>query len=473
MQGIIKTSGFLKAIRENGIILAAGLLLAAVSVFIFYPGVFYSDSYRRVELAYTLADGVLEGRQMWLTPAPSYFMAICLKLTGNIGFYSFLQAFAYYTLSMLFIKRISRRFRLVQYLLFVLNPAFFCVAIYYEAGIGCLCGIYMLMLVFFSGEYICNRLDLIAAFFLVLLGTFITFGYRANALTILPILIFMVFIFFRERIRRCLFAGIILAGLFLVFLIPKILKIDTMSSISTSFVWEIVSTIQSLDDEKKKEYWDCLDEISYVGATFDAVMSNSDRSVGVWLWSDGLGYQNLSKEGAFSIVIEKYLWLAKREPKALLKNKLHSIRFTLGYRDELDIGEWQYNLNGAMEAYGFSDTSVRQLFFQEYPKAVSKQKIWTRPWLLFLMSIIFLAVYKAQTRWFKDKNSCKAYGCILLVSAFYYGAFFINTQAYEVRYFFPSASLMILMDVAIICNLLYNSVLHMRKERNGVCIQDL
>lgn len=220
---------------------------------------------------------------MWLTPTPSYFMGICLKLTGNIGFYSFLQAFSYYSLSMLFIKRITRHLRELQYLLFILNPAFFCMAVYYEAGIGCLCGIYALLLILFSVEHVQNWLDMGIATVLTILASFVTFGYRANALTILPVLIFIVLFFYKKKRIRILLTGGIIVGMLLVFLIPKFLKIDTMSSVATSFVWEIVSTIQSLDDEKKKEYWTCLDEIAGDAATYDAVMCNSDRRVGEWL----------------------------------------------------------------------------------------------------------------------------------------------------------------------------------------------
>ncbi len=466
MQNTLKTSGFVKAIRDNRIIWIVSLVLAAVCVFIFYPGVFYSDSYRRVELAQILADGMVEGQQMWLTPTPSYFMGICLKLTGNIGFYSFLQAFSYYSLSMLFIKRITRHLRELQYLLFILNPAFFCMAVYYEAGIGCLCGIYALLLILFSVEHVQNWLDMGIATVLTILASFVTFGYRANALTILPVLIFIVLFFYKKKRIRILLTGGIIVGMLLVFLIPKFLKIDTMSSVATSFVWEIVSTIQSLDDEKKKEYWTCLDEIAGDAATYDAVMCNSDRRVGEWLWSDGLGYQNLSKDGAFSVVIEKYAWLATQEPQAFLKNKLHSIRYSLGYGYGLDISEWQYNLNGKMSEYGYSDSAVRQVFFQKYLDAVSIQKIWTHPWILFLASIVLLALNRVLGKRIKSNDNGKIYVSVFLMAMFYYGAFFINTQSYEVRYFFPSACLMILMDIAIICNLIYNSYLYVNKERN-------
>ena len=44
------------------------------------------------------------------------------------------------------------------------------------------------------------------------------------------------------------------------------------------------------------------------------------------------------------------------------------------------------------------------------------------------------------------------YTVLLGTSIFYYGAFLINTQSFELRYFYPSLYIMWIMDLAILLN---------------------
>ena len=52
----------------------------------------------------------------------------------------------------------------------------------------------------------------------------------------------------------------IMVGFVLVLATPKVLNIDTMSSSMAGFVWEILTTIDNMEAEKKEEYIDYLNK---------------------------------------------------------------------------------------------------------------------------------------------------------------------------------------------------------------------
>lgn len=57
--------------------------------------------------------------------------------------------------------------------------------------------------------------------------------------------------------------------------VPKALNIDTMSSYAGFINWEMVSTIQSMDEEKQSQYITYLDDVFGKEATATAVANNS------------------------------------------------------------------------------------------------------------------------------------------------------------------------------------------------------
>ena len=79
--------------------------LALLATFISYPGIWYSDSYVRVTTGGAVLNAVIKtltGHRAYLntdnafTIVPSFFMAFSQGLTGHVGLYTFLQAFAFF-----------------------------------------------------------------------------------------------------------------------------------------------------------------------------------------------------------------------------------------------------------------------------------------------------------------------------------------------------------------------------------------
>lgn len=462
MQKVFEESKYVRGIKKCFGIAIISILMAVLVTLISYPGFMYADSYSRIMYAQQLLDRANDSYEMWLTPAPSYFMALCLKVTGNIASYTFLQSAVYFFVSMLFIRRIAKKCKILQYIMFFVNPVFYGMAVYFEPSVGCVVGIMGILLILFSEIDIHNYIDIVVTFILLLFCSFVAFGYRANAFTMIPVFLVLIFVLYKENIMRMLLLISLCSGILLVSIVPKAMNIDTMSSVAVSFVWDILNAIGTMEEEQQREYWKYLDDIGGGGgATFDALQNNGPYRVGVWLWFDRLGYKNLSEDGMFEKVLEKYVEFALKEPKALYQAKKTSIKLSLGYKSSLYIDEWQYNCNGRMAEYGYNDSPERMWFYNSHIKAIDWQEFWVKPWVMYVGFIIIFAIRYLFWKIKKEKadiDSCRVWISIFFVACFYYGAFFINTQSYELRYFFPSGCLLMLVNIAMLVDLLADGV---------------
>ena len=288
----MKKSFYYQKLRENTGIIAWGLAMAAFCVLISYPGIFYSDSYARVETADKVRGAIsmlFSGQRdaieirSWITVIPSFFMALSKIITGNIAGYTFLQAAAFFVLSLLFIKKIAINCKWLQYILFAINPLFYSEAIYYEAGVGCVIGIVIMVLILLSEEEK-TRIDQVLDILFLIMASFIVFGYRANAFTIIPVILVYIIVQIREKMRKIWTTVAIIVGFSLVLAVPKVLNIDTMSSSMAGFVWEMLTTIDNMEPEKREEYIDYLDDFGKAGITERAVEANLEVIVGGF-WS--------------------------------------------------------------------------------------------------------------------------------------------------------------------------------------------
>lgn len=465
----VSNSYYYRKLKENLSLIVGSLVIAVFCVLISYPGIFYSDSYARVETADKIRASIgmlLSGERdtieirSWLTVIPSIFMVACKVIVGNIAGYTLLQAFAFFFLSFLLIKRIATSCRWLQCLLFLVNPLFYCEAVYYEAGVGCVIGIVCLVLILTSEKKEMTHIDKGIEVMLLLLASFVTFGYRANAFTILPVLVIYIIVQNWSTIRKSLVTFTICVGFLLVLVVPKILNIDTMSSSMAGFVWEILTTIDTMEPEKKEEYIDFLDEFGEEGITKRAVEANLDVIVSGFLEYSDLNIYTLSKEGHSKIALEKYIEFMRREPEALLETKWKNALRTLGIEGPLSYYEYEYNCAERMGEYGFNDTIERLEFYRKYyamTDAIGGYIL--HPWLVFTISIL-LVVYESIR-----KSPYKGiYLFLLFLAGFYYGAYLINTQSFELRYFYPSLYLMWIMDLSIVINLLSNSVKYVKNR---------
>lgn len=467
----ISDSFYINKVKENIWLIFLSFILAGICTYITYPGIMYTDSYARVESADIIikcVENIFSDSNKnldawsWVTITPSVFMAICKACTGNVAFYTLLQAFLFMLLTFLLVKKLDTSYRKWQYLLVVINPIIWGLSVYYEASIGCVTGIAAIILILNRRSNTRreenNKFDIVFEIILLIISSYVVFGYRANAITILPVLIVYVLKLNYKKIKKIMILSSLIIGIFLVSLVPRILNIDTMSSQSAGLVWEMITVIQRMDKDTRKEYIDYLDNIGGKDSTKRALESSNEMSVNGFLWEKGLNTNALSKKGASNKVMKKYFNLIKEQPKLYAEVKFSFCMKTLGVSQPIQLLEYEYNRDNQMFLYNFKDWDARHKFINGCIISNNLLSFFTgRPFLALIITIIGV-IYSYRI---KSKN-CSIYSLMLWITIFYYGAFIVNTQSFEVRYYYPSLYLMMIMDIAIFCDII-NKVLKLVK----------
>ena len=435
-------------------ILALSAVLALLCTLISYPGIWYSDSYVRVATGRAVLNAAvktLTGHRMPLetgnafTVIPSFFIAFSQGLTGHEGLYTFCQAFAFFSAVFLLIRELSGGYRKTLCVLFGLCPVIYGMSVYLEAGIGCLTGMIWLFLLLRRAEKTGNAWERTACFLLTAFASFVTFGYRTNALTILPVLAFMLIRRKDEKTGRRLAALAVIAGMLLTRALPWIIDVRSQTTATAGIVWEMLTAIQRMEPEEQEEYLGYLDEIGGEGSTRAALQISSEETAGSFMWGDALGIGKMSAPGATVTALRKYVRLLIEKPGVWLRTKWDVIRRSMGIGHSLDASEYNYNRWDQMADYGFNDSRQRHAFYDSCVGAIALFGFFTlHPWVPFALSLGMLAVRTLR----KGRNR-EAYLSVFLLAAFYYLAYLLDTPAYDYRYFYPSLVLLTVMDAAM------------------------
>ena len=461
----LKNSYYRKLIAGNKRVIFVSLLFACFLTFLTYPGVMYTDSYVRITMGENIKQWlqmVLSGNRAavdaasWITVVPSYFMGLSTKLVGSVALFTFSQVFLLYLMSFVLSKKLLGEDSPWMFLYIILTPVFVAFSVYYEASVGCLIGIVVVIFIIWGWDDLTeNNFDRVITYLLLVLCSFIVFGFRANAISILPALALIVLLCALKTKQKVAVAIGIIIGALLVPLSTTFLNIDTMSSSSVGLVWEMVSTIQSMDEKKQAQYSDYLDDIFEEGTTQAALAANiyedpQVASVNPILW-DVLIIEKVSEPGMGKQIIDKYFELIKSEPKAFFMTKWTFVSNTLGMKKPINMWEYYYNRDDRMAEFGFND-SLPRLHFVNYVLAyMGFAKVYRMPWLMFLVGIILLGVKRF---WFKDvKGRITIEESMYLIAMFYYGAYILDTQSFEFRYFFPSWVLLVFVILSSLMGL--------------------
>lgn len=441
--------------RENRSVWCWSGLLALLCTFISYPGIWYSDSYVRVATGSAVLNAVvktLTGHRFVLetgnafTVIPSFFLAASLGMTGHVGVYTFVQAFSFFAAVFLLIRALNPAWRRAQTLLFALCPLVYGVSVYYEANIGSLVGIIGLLLLFRDAGEEKTGKEQAVEFLLVALSAFVAFGYRTNALTVVPVLVVWLWRETKGKAKRWLPLCAMAAGLALVWLVPWAFGVQSQSNGTTGFVWEMITTIQRMDADSQAEYADYLDEIGGEGATQALLESSTEVSANDFMWGEAINTAKLSAPGASGKAIRKYFQLIREKPGAWFQVKKDFVLRALGVPKALDYSEYNYNRWEGMGEYGFNDSRQRWAFYASYLWMNEKMSFLVgRPWVMFLLSLLLMMI-----EWVRKNEKRHLYVVLFWTAVFSYGAYLVVIVGFEVRFFYPALLLMLAMDGAIL-----------------------
>lgn len=442
----VKNSVFKRWIIDHRFSLLITIVISIFLTILSYPGILYSDSYTRIEFADSLkmvihafvsGNSQLTVMDSWLTVLPSFFILLSKEIVGSIVLYTFIQCLSFWFFTYAFLNQLNENSHpLWNMICIVLSPVMLAFGIYYEAGVGCAVAIMLILLLIWKWNKVQTRFDKIVFVLLLTFASFVCFGYRANAFSIIPALAVIIWLREKRFFSRVFLAGSILLGFVCSFIGPAILSINPMSSYAAGFAWEIVSTVQTMDSEKQKEYICCLDDLFGEGATAAALKVstyNEQESTIVSMFNTPISSRPLSAPGVSTEIIKRYFNLAINEPIPFLKMKCEFISHSLGIGKPINMAEYDYNRWNQMDDYSFNDSCQRIIFVNYFLAFMEFMEVFRRPWILYSICLVLILIWRFR---FKGRKSeINLYEAAYLVSIFYYGAFLLNTQSFEFRYF--------------------------------------
>ncbi len=429
--------------------------LALLCTMVSYPGIWYSDSYVRVTTGGAVLNAVIKtltGHRAPLytgnafTVIPSFFIALSQGLTGNAALYTFGQAFAFFAATFLLIRELNPERARLQQALFAVCPLIWGMAVYLEAGIGCVTGIAALMILLRRAAEPKARGDRAQGFLLVPFFSFVTFGYRTNALTIVPPLAF--FALRRKEARRqgARWLLAMACGLAMTAGVPWLFGVHSDSTASAGIVWETLTAIQRMPAGDRERYSDYLDEIGGEGSTRVALALSTEDSAGGFMWGEDMGVKKMSAPGATATAVRKYAQLMLERPGEWFSVKADVALRSMGFQGALDLSEYNYDRWGQMAEYGMVDSPQRRAFYNSSMRICRTFGFYTlHPWVPFLVSVLLVLAEKLRKRRIGMPGAMA-----LWLAAFYYLAYLLDTPAYDFRYFYPSLFLMMILDAALI-----------------------
>jgi len=456
IENTIKNSFWLQCLKHNLGTIVMSSFAATFICILSYPGVLYSDSYERISLANAIPKIMSDNfsnvnLSFRLTPTPSLFILLSKEITGSIVLYTFIQSFLHFFISIIFADKLNAHKHILWNRLFVfLCPVICGYSVYYEASVGCISSILVMILLIWKWNDLNTVFDRFISIIFLIFSAFVCFGYRTNSLTIIPVIFLIVFLKERKLLYRCILVSTVCIGFFTAILWPKLLRIDTVASYIAGPAWEIVSTIQLMDSHTKSIYSAYLDDIFGDGITKQAIEKNlfntQDSSINAILW-DTLDIYKMSSKGVPTLIFKKYINLFFEQPKYFLKMKFEFISHSLGIGKKLNFWEWNYNRWDRMDEFRFNDSVQRKAFVDFVQKFVDYVSIFKTPWFLYAFCFVLIALYRCK--YVGRHSSLNLYEYSYLFSVFYYLAFILNTQSFEFRYFYPSWLLLFLIIVTI------------------------
>lgn len=422
------------------LLLAASLLLGGLLTFVTYPGIWYSDSIQRAKIALQLVTEEDPSQiGSFLSLLPQLFIGACLRLTGSYACYTWLQAAVFYAVAFGSICWFFQgKIALILGVLFAACPLFFGYAVYWETGTVTTACLLLLAVV---TDWACPSArplwHKVAVVLLLLAGSFVAVGYRLNTATaIAGFCLWELVRFIRCRgIHKEYLARIaaLVLGTVLAMQVPKIVGVQPINNGIVGPMWETACMLNRIGPGQGYDTY--LDDLIGEGNTEKIFEVTESPENSMYLFSDAVDYWSLPWSPARSRQFAaRYLELIRQQPGTFLRVKGEMIRHTLG---QLPLLEYEYDRDGQMGAYQFSDTPQRHAFYDTVT-GFAERWHWARtPWQVFFTALVLLAA----GLWLKTPVMLPAR--LVFLAACYEGAFFLTTQSHEFRYWFPALVLLL------------------------------
>ncbi len=416
---------------------------------IYFPGVFFSDSFARWDtLRHLVRTG---GASKYLdTALPSLWMGVTYLATGNKAAITFVQSCLFFYSSLLLIAKVGRfksGWILIPSVLFVFFPLFQGYSVFNEPCIGTIIGLNFFLILLSRQREADRPLHHVIDGFLYLLVFSTIFGFRSNTITILPVVLFV--LWKRPHLRNTRLIPLVALAVALVFLLslPFALSqwrhVERRELVALGVAWETVQIAKRIHDPQYDRYLDYAGAVE--GATRNAMANVEESEWRGFLGPQGLRFDRIMTPAISRRIMADYVRLIYAHPVEFAANKIYVWGRVLGLSAPLAFLEFQRDWKTKLAQDGFRSTPVRDRAIDDVNRFMTSWGSLRRPFLVFLAGLSCLGL-----SWRYFRHDVCFMGVMYCTALSYYGAFLITTQSFEFRYFFPSFFLVAVMVLVVV-----------------------
>lgn len=401
------------------------VLMGGVCVIITDPGILYTDSTTRIGQAAAINAGRWEDLRAYLTLLPEFFMAFGYRITQSYATYMWAQAsFFLWSLLEFIFHFFSGWWRTVVLLLVFTCPLTYGYSVFWEMNVvaaACLLWLFLLddTLQEPSAKAAPGWYGLRWVLYFILV--FVMVGYRLNAApAAIGLLCWGALRAWRgKKPWRSLLpqAAAILCGTALAFSFSRLVGVHGSSNAALGFGWEICCMVNDAQDGSVQEE---LDALLGEGWT-EIVLACEDPNVNYCGAGFGALYDaTLRRSGD---IYRLYAKMVYKHPLSFLRVKARMIRGLFSILPDPAYDN---------EPFAFAENTPRRLQFCAIVQGyLAKAAALRTPWLLFTLSAMLgIAAWRRRHSALTLK--------MFFVAALFQSGFFITTQGFEFRYFFPA-----------------------------------
>lgn len=216
-------------------------------------------------------------------------------------------------------------------------------------------------------------------------------------------------------------------------MLPSVaLGIQSGNNMGVGMLWETACVINRIGPGNGYDTY--LDDVIGEGNT-EKVFAVENPEDSMYSFSDAYDFFGavINDHGA---IMDRYLNIIQENPAQFCKVKLKIIGNTL---TRADFAEYDKDRDGKMKTYGFSDTERRNWAIDAVTQYMNTLVPLRIPIFLFGVALVLLIV--CLFLHIQALPLMEAF----FVACCYEGGYFITTQAYEFRYFFPAWLVLILV----------------------------
>lgn len=427
-----------RLLSQKSCILYFSVGVALLWTISFYPGILYSDSVPRWQLAIEVAKNGFTHVAFFGSHhpvIPSFMQAPFYSLTNEVGFYIFCQATAF-CLALFYFVRTFTKSSTSQIItgLVILSPINHIYAIFHSFD-----SVFAISFIALSASLIRLKLTLGKRryWLLSLAFFFLCVSSRLNAiLLIFPIALYtspLLRPFSRKKLLTITITTLWILSATTPVLIPGILQMKGGNSWAIGFSWEYANLASKSTNEKHQEF------LGKIGASTEKISENICYN-GIWcghehreVISKVQGSSERSKE-----VFKNYLDIAINEPALFWGEKAKYLNSLLGISrpiENFEIAKWRSgNWEDEFHQFDFHTAQSKENIIDNYFAFSKTHNYLFKPYLIFLLLIvvIVLPLFLKNSPKYKDLSAAAAF------SILYYATFFVTAQNHEFRYFYPS-----------------------------------